>query len=260
MNTINLTTPIANIYAALGQYEAIDLVDLDQVQLLNRIDTKFVMHLDQLADLFREVKDDYYALEIDNKRAFNYESLYFDTDDFQLYKQHHNGKLNRIKARYRRYSDSGLCFFEVKYKVKGGLRTDKKRLKLPTIEEKLSQKELDLVFHPQLNNADLKAKLWVYFTRITLASRSFNERLTIDININFDNKRAQIGYPELVIVEVKTEKSCYNSPIVKALKARHLEQVGFSKYSSGIALLENVKSNLFKPNFIKINKLLHAIY
>ena len=257
--TNNLATPLSNIYAALADYTPIDLVGLDNVRLLNRIDTKFVFHLEQLSDILREVADDYYVLEIDNKRAFAYESLYFDTDDFQLYKQHHNGKLNRIKARYRRYIDSGLCYFEVKYKVKGGLRTDKKRLKQPKINENLGEKELDLVFHPQLNNEDLKPKLWIYFTRITLASREFNERLTIDININFDNLSKQQGYPNLVIAEVKTEKSCYNSPIVKALKARHLEQIGFSKYSSGIALLENVKSNLFKPNFIKINKLLCAI-
>ncbi len=252
----NLATPLHNIYATLAEYEPIDLVGLDKVKLLNRIDTKFVFHIDQLSDILNEVADEYYVLEIDNKRAFAYESLYFDTDDFQLYKQHHNGKLNRIKARYRRYSDSGLCYFEVKYKVKGGLRTDKKRLKQPTINENLGQKELELVFHPQLNNAELKPKLWIYFTRITLASRAFNERLTIDININFDNFEKQQGYPQLVIAEVKTEKSCYNSPIVKALKSRHLEQIGFSKYSSGIALLTNIKSNLFKPNFIKINKLL----
>ena len=39
------------------------------------------------------------------------------------------------------------------------------------------------------------------------------------------------------------------------LKKRHLEQIGFSKYSTAIALMENVKSNNFKPNFIKLKKL-----
>jgi hypothetical protein len=227
---------------------------------LKRIDTKFVFHAEQLLEILEEVKNDYYVLEIDNKRAFNYESLYFDTDNFDLYKQHHNGKLNRMKVRCRRYSDSGLCFFEVKYKVNGGLRTDKKRLQIPTILEELNTAAHSLVRHPQVDAADLKPKLWIYFTRITLASRAMNERLTIDLNLSFDNLIQRQNLDGLAIAEIKTEKSCYNSPIVKALKRRHIEEIGFSKYSMGIAWLEDVKSNLFKPNFIKINKLQRAFF
>jgi hypothetical protein len=58
-----------------------------------------------------------------------------------------------------------------------------------------------------------------------------------------------------VVVEIKQDKSNIFSPFLQALKKYHLEQVGFSKYSSGVALLETIKHNAFKPNFIKIAKI-----
>lgn len=248
------------IVSFLQTFEPINLKDLDEVRLLKRIDTKFVFHIAQLLEILEVIKDDYYVLEIDEKRAFNYESLYFDTDSFDLYKQHHNGRINRMKVRYRRYSDSGLCFFEVKYKVNGGLQTHKKRLQTPNLVEQLTERELALVNHPQIDKTALHSKLWIFFTRMTLVNRAKTERLTIDFNLSFDNYRQRHDIDDLVIAEVKTEKTCFNSPIVKALKARHIEEIGFSKYSMGVAWLENVKSNLFKPNFIKINKLQRAFF
>lgn len=257
---LSLTNFLETIQAVLASYTPIDLASLARVGLLNRIDTKFVLHAEQVAELLREIEPNYYSLEIENKRAFAYETLYFDTDDFQLYKQHHNGKLNRLKVRFRRYADSDSCFFEVKQKVKGGTRTDKKRVAVAKINTELSVQERALVFQQEVDNSRLNPKLWVYFTRITLVSCDFRERLTLDMDIRFDNNRREKSYPELVVVEIKSEKLHFNSPIIKALKARHLEPISFSKYSVGIALLEAVKSNNFKPNFIKINKLLRAIY
>ena len=203
-----------------------------------------------------EIRDDYYVLEIEEKRQFRYESLYFDTPDYDLYKFHHNGKLNRVKIRYRKYLDSNMCYFEVKYKVNGGMRTDKRRFKTPEIATVLKTPELALIYHPQLDNALLQPTLWVHFTRITLASRQMNERLTLDINLNFSTDTHVQPLENLVIAEIKTEKSCFNSPIIKAFKARHYEQSGFSKYAIGTALLAPVKYNNFKPQLIKLAKIL----
>jgi hypothetical protein len=245
-----------NVARALADYTPITLQGLDKVALLKRIDTKFIFHIKDLAEILEEVEGDYYVLEIDEKRNFAYESLYFDTPNYDLYKFHHNGKLNRVKIRYRRYVDSGLCYFEVKYKINGGLRTDKKRFKTAQIEQTLSQPELDIIYHPQLDNDELQPVLWIHFTRITLASRKFNERLTIDINLSYSDDKQTQHLSDLVIAEIKTEKSCFNSPIVKAFKDRHYEQSGFSKYAIGTALLAPVKYNNFKPQLIKLSKIL----
>jgi len=93
------------IKEVLNTFEPVTLKGLDEVKMLNRIDTKYVFHINQFVEILEEVRENYYALEIDNSRMFAYESLYFDTDDYQLYKFHHNGKINRLKVRYRRYSD-----------------------------------------------------------------------------------------------------------------------------------------------------------
>ncbi len=243
------------IEQVLRTFSPITLKGLDEVRMLNRIDTKYVFHIDQFAEILEEMKEDYYALEIDGGRMFRYESLYFDTDDYLLYKFHHNGKLNRLKVRYRRYSDSGLVYFEVKYKVKGN-RTDKKRLQQSDLKLDLTAEELKLVKHHQLDETQLNKKMWIYFNRITLASKKMNERLTLDLHIVFDNFKKEKEFPELIIAEVKTEKSATGSPIIKSFNKRNFEEVGFSKYSTAVAMMEDIKNNAFKPNFIKIDKII----
>lgn len=241
--------------SVLSTFNQVDLAGLDEVRLLNRIDTKYVFHISKLQEILEEVQPYYDILEIGSNRIFKYESLYFDTDDFQLYKFHHNGKLNRLKVRYRKYSDSGLVFFEAKYKVKGD-RTEKLRLRQAEIKLNLTPEEFSIVNHPQVESSLLKKKLWIYFNRITFASKQRNERLTLDTSVVFDNNRSKCSYPELVIAEIKTEKSSYRSPMVRALKNRHLEEIGFSKYAMAVANLEDIKSNAFKPNLIKIKKII----
>lgn len=243
------------IKEVLNTFEPITLKGLDEVRMLNRIDTKYVFHINQFAEILEEVKENYFSLEIDGGRMFAYESLYFDTDDYQLYKFHHNGKINRLKVRYRRYSDSGLVFFEVKYKVKGN-RTDKKRLNQPDLKHVLTDEELNLIHHHQLDEKKLSEKMWIYFNRITLASKKMNERLTLDLHVAFDNFKNKKAFPELVIAEVKTDKSATGSPIIKTFNKRSFEEVGFSKYSTAVAMMEDIKSNAFKPNFIKIEKII----
>ena len=93
---------------------------MDQVTLLNRIDTKFVFEQGLLEKVLQEIKPHYRVLDIDGVRLNSYRSIYFDTEDFKFYYEHHNGKKNRSKVRYREYIDSGLCFLEVKKKNNKG--------------------------------------------------------------------------------------------------------------------------------------------
>lgn len=238
----------------LDLYQSMRLADLEQVQLLNRVDTKYVFHLGELENILFDLRDEYFVLEIEGKKIHAYETLYFDTPDLLLYKFHHNGRVNRIKVRYRRYADTGLTFFEVKYKVKG-MRTDKIRLHKTDILECLGSEEQDLVRHYRVDPACLEKKLWVHFHRITIARKDFSERATLDVGLRFRNDTADVSYEDIVVAEIKQDKTSFGSPLIKALKSRHMEKSGFSKYTMGIAAIENVKSNRFKPNFIKIDKI-----
>lgn len=239
----------------LDTFTSIDLEGLDKVEMLNRVDTKYVFHINQFDEILDEIRDKYYVLEIDTKRMFDYESIYFDTEDFDLYKFHHNGKLNRLKIRFRKYLDSNLCYFEVKYKIKG-TRTDKKRIREDDYKTELTEKEMALVQHSYLDMSNLKEKMVICFTRITLANKNFKERLTIDLKVTFDNFKDKKVFNELIIAEIKTDKTAIGSPIVDSFKKRHFEEISFSKYATAVAYLEDIKNNAFKPNFIRINRII----
>lgn len=242
------------IIQKLQEFEKINLKELDEVKLLNRVDSKYIIHLSQFIDLLEEIKPAYKVLQIEDKLIHTYESLYFDTDDFTLYNYHHNGKADRFKTRYRKYVDSGLVYFEVKYKDKAN-KTDKKRVRKEAILMELDDKDKSIIEHDQVDIDALKPKVWIYFKRITLANNNMQERLTLDLDISFVRNEQKQEFPHLVIIEIKQEKSNYTSEVLASLKKRHLEQIGFSKYSTAIALMEDVKSNNFKPNFIKLKKI-----
>ena len=103
----------------LGTFESVTLKQLDSVELQNRIDTKYVLTQDQLLALLRGIRDEQFVLEIDERRLFNYKTVYYDTADFQFFKDHHNGKTNRFKVRIRKYVESEILFLEVKHNFKG---------------------------------------------------------------------------------------------------------------------------------------------
>ena len=115
------------IYKILSSFEPISLNQMDEVKLMKRTDTKFVFEYSLLNKVMEEIKAHYYVLDIDGIRLNAYRCLYLDTEDFKFYFEHHNGKKNRIKVRYREYIDSGLCFLEIKKKNNKG-KTIKERL------------------------------------------------------------------------------------------------------------------------------------
>ncbi len=244
------------INTLLTTFETISIKGLDKVSLLNRIDVKYAFHIHDFEAILEEIRDNYMVLEIKDQRLFDYESVYFDTEDFLLYKHHHNGKLNRMKVRIRKYVDSNIHFFEVKYKVKA-TRTDKRRVKRSNMDRNFSEAEQAIVNYPQITADDLKEKLTIFYKRITLVSKKFNERLTLDVGLRYHAKNDKtIAFQELIVAEIKTDKTSFSSPILKSLKARHMEQIKMSKYSLGVALLEDIKSNNLKPSLLKIQRII----
>ena len=67
------------LVAALGRFAPISLGDMSSVSLMRRIDTKYIIHQDQLTAILQAVEDRYAILEIDRQRAMRYASQYFDT-------------------------------------------------------------------------------------------------------------------------------------------------------------------------------------
>ena len=241
----------------LQQFQPISLQEMDRVALLDRMDTKYVFQTAQLPQFLEVLGNNYFILEIEGKRKFRYESLYFDTDNFQLYNHHYCGRLNRYKVRFRKYVESNLSFFEIKFKNNKG-RTIKSRV-VHEPADSISGKASDLLTAKTPLCADsLKAKFWVNYSRITLVSRDFKERLTLDYGLEFINGEAHRAVENLIIAEVKQGRSC-KSVFTQLMKKHHIREGAISKYCFGVtSLFQPIRINNFKEQLHYLNRIQYA--
>jgi hypothetical protein len=218
---------------------------MDNVRLMNRVDVKYTFLDEKLPDFLNKLKEHYRILEVNGCRSSRYESLYFDTAGFHLYHQHHSGRLNRYKIRVRKYVESNLHFFEIKFKNNKG-RTLKNRIKQQNVIQTIEGKaEEFLAQHTNLADAGLEPKLWVNYTRITLVHRSIAERVTIDVNLTFKNHESTREIPHLVIAEVKQDKAS-TSAFVRMMRDNFIREGSISKYCYGVTSLFRERMNNFK--------------
>lgn len=243
----------------LENFTTISLEEMKKVKLMNRTDTKFVTNEAQLQRLLRLASQEYLLQEIDGQVVMPYYTLYYDTDDCEMYLKHLHGKLTRKKVRIRRYVSSGIEFLEVKRKNNKG-RTDKKRI---LVSEDLSERERHnfLLEMSGYDSHDLLPQIENNFSRLTLVNRQFTERLTIDTHLRFHNliSDTDCSLDGLVIIELKRDGRVA-SPISAILNRLRIKPSGFSKYCMGMALTNQaLPHNRFKPRLHLINKLLgHA--
>lgn len=246
------------VHKILDSFSPITLKEMDNVKLMDRTDTKYVFKLNDLPAFLNEIKDDYRVLDVNGHRISRYESLYFDTKNFDLYLCHHRGKPGRYKVRCRKYVESELHFFEVKYKNNKG-RTIKDRVKQKQIDGQIvDSAEALLKEKTPLIASSLEAKLWVNYSRITLVNRNSPERVTIDVDLTFKNNAIDKTIDNLVIAEVKQDKALV-SAFIKLMKRYHVREGSMSKYCYGvISLFDTIKYNNFKPKLITIKKILNG--
>jgi hypothetical protein len=241
----------------LTTFEPITLAEMSDIRLMNRIDTKFVTTQEKLLQLLQMAHDDYWAQDIDGVRLSCYDTTYFDTDDFAMYRIHQAGHCGRQKMRFRTYVGSNLQFMEVKTKNNHG-RTKKKRIKVGDMDLADAVKREFLADHLRYDIETLQPAIRNNFDRITLVNRAKTERLTIDTGLKFFNlvsgKNLEMG--PLVIIELKRDGLCY-SPILEMLRQLRIHPHGFSKYCMGSALTNSqLPVNRFKPKLIDVRKIL----
>lgn len=243
-----------SVEKVIEQFEGISLSEMDSVKLMNRTDRKFWFNINHLEDLLRNIKDEYYALEIEGERNLPYLTTYYDTYDDQMYLTHHRGKLNRFKIRRRNYLITQSSFLEIKFKNNKG-RTIKQRI--PTIYENPSfnvNEEHFIAQKSPYETSKLHKVLINRFRRLMLVSKAMNERCTIDQELTFVSNGTQVSLEQLVVVEVKSEGRA-SSPIIRALNRKRLKASGFSKYCIGRSLTNvHLKSNRFRLKHRQIEK------
>lgn len=245
------------IDAIIGDMEGISLSEMSNIKLMNRTDTKYVVSIDILLQLLTKAKDDYWVQDNESIRRAYYQTVYFDTQNMQMYNAHQEGQKVREKIRIRTYVGSDLSFLEVKNKTSRG-RTVKHRIKIKNINTLNEDGAEELLKkHAWYKLKEVAPKIENQFRRITLVNKARTERLTIDTDIIFHNLVNDVtnGLPLVAVVELKRDDRT-SSPMINILNELQICQVGFSKYCIGCAMTDNsLKRNRIKYKLRKIEKM-----
>ena len=223
---------------SVADFEPITLADLNQEHsLMSRVDRKYVLTQVQASALLAALPDNTQILDIAGDRAFDYRSVYFDTDDMESFLLSARGRRRRWKVRTRHYVDSGDSFLEVK-----------------TAERFLTTK--DRRIHADADQLDDLDLAWV---RSTLKSRGITElprylnpvletryrrttlalgdsRITLDMGLTWSQPNEKgITPADLVVIETKSPGGA--GDVDRLLWRSGIRPAKLSKYGTGAAVI-----------------------
>jgi hypothetical protein len=214
---------------------------IEHAELPARVDRKYLVPLERFAELTASLPDSWAALELDRRRGFAYESVYFDTPDLLLYRQHLQGRRRRYKVRTRAYLDSGDCAFEVKLKGPRS-QTIKARLPYPVTDRSRLTPPARAFLADQLQAAhgqpapELAVRVTTAYQRTTLVDLQHGARLTCDVDLVCrGGGLLATGLSGHVLVETKSLAP--RSGADAALRRLGLRPIQLSKYCIAVALL-----------------------
>ncbi len=228
--------------------DALDPASIDEGGgLQHRRERKLVLAADDVPRLLALLAPSHRILLAGEARVASYETVYFDTAQDDLYRDHHRGAAPRFKVRVREHRERALAWLEIKTRDVAGL-TVKTRRERPIGLAPLDEAERAFVAasctragHAVGGGAPLQPALHALFDRITLAHREQPVRTTIDLALSLETRAGAIALPGLAILEIKAAPA--ERDIARALKKEiaaapiALER-GFSKYCLGRALLD----------------------
>lgn len=240
---------------SLGRFSEASPDLLSRRRLLRRTDSKFVMRVGDLPALVESLVDGYRVLLAGTEPLASYRTLYFDTPELDCFHDHRRGRRPRNKVRIRHYDERGLTFLEIKTK-RSELETRKYRKARPFGESGLDPTDRAFIAEHCGYAADLAPTIWTDFRRLTLLSIEFNERVTIDLGLQFhrDGDRADVG--QVAIVEVKQAPFCVRSPAMQALRTIGVRKASASKYCTATMLTRTgLRFNRLRPVLRTIERL-----
>ncbi len=225
-------------------------VSLDDVlahaALDSRTDRKYVTLLDVLPALVARLGPRFRVLEIDGRRMFGYQSVYFDTPDLLSYRQHLQNNRRRFKVRTRTYVDSGDCMLEVK--VEGTRAATIKHRRPHPVDERFFLDRDACRFVAERTGtphvpALLRPVLLTSYHRLTLVDLSGGVRITCDTDLLCrSGDRWVEGLRDRLLIETKSTGS--QSALAHVFHDIGLRSTALSKYCLGLAMLgDNLRAN-----------------
>lgn len=250
-----------DINSILQEFATLSLDELNsKAKLLQREETKYLTTKASLLVILKKLAKDYNILLHKGKRIFDYDNMYMDYKNFLFFLDHENSKEQRVKVRKRQYVDSNFSVFE--YKFKSGTSMDKKSIKLKRNAFRTMDKASRELFEKFHGNHDMRVlpTMQTTYKRITLCSKTTEERITIDLDLVFtDPKKPRGGslkVQDFVIIEVKQKLGATNTACHDIIKNNGGELAsGCSKYCLGLIYFDKVKKYThFQQTVDYINK------
>lgn len=215
----------------------------ERAALQSRKDNKYVVSIDELADLLEDLGDSHEVLEIDGERLFDYESTYFDTPSLRCFHDHIRDRRPRFKTRTRCYVSTGDCYFEVKVKQEDGETVKQNADHDPDVRASLepdARKLIsDVLSEAGVNEPhdELQPSLVTAFRRATIVACDRPERTTFDFGVHLSAPDGDVARlrSDCVIAETKTPDG--SGAWDRAFRGAGHEPVSLSKYRVGTGLL-----------------------
>ncbi len=177
-----------------------------KAKLRTRKDRKYLVTPADLASAMTDLAPSLRSLQVNDRRWFSYESLYFDTPDLVSYRLAATRRPSRFKVRTRTYVDSGITMFEVKTKDRRG-RTVKVRRPYEHYSGSHIERSRDFAqgFTQVAPHASrLSPSLGVTYRRATVAFQQPSIRATIDAGFLAQTSDGSVSCGDLYIVETKS--------------------------------------------------------
>lgn len=220
----------------------IDSISLEEInaiaELQVRVDRKYIVSPAQADELIAELPPEIRILEIDERREFSYESVYFDTEDFALYLDTARRRRQRYKVRSRVYVDSGIAMLEVK--TKGGRGTTvKQRIDYDLADADRLTPEAVAFVEQAVGRTDaadgLRPTLTTRYVRSTFVDPHSGARLTVDRNLTCTDWRGESVGLDHVVLESKSPGVA--STFDRWLWSNGIRPLRLSKFCTGLAAL-----------------------
>lgn len=228
--------------ALVARLGALSLAELEATAALTtRHDRKYLATWAQAAALVAAVGDDHLALEIDGRRSFTYDTVYYDSADLLTFRAHVQGRRRRFKVRVRSYVDSGRHSVELKLKGRRGetvkhrsgcadpadpFGAEARRFLDERLHEAYGQR-LPEALHPTVRTR---------YERMTLVGRDGGSRVTCDSRLHYPagDATGPLLSDDHVILEVKCADP--GAPVLAALRELGVRPSPLSKYALGVGL------------------------
>lgn len=251
----------------ISLFSPVSLVELNNVaSLQTRKDRKYIVSAADLNLALASLDlDDTAVLDMEGKRWFSYQSVYFDTPNLDSYRLAATRRPTRFKVRTRTYLDSQNCVLEVKIKNRRGKTVKHRQSHKLVNSHGLGQSATTFLTRfdsvsPFVEKLD--AVLTTQYQRATILFQDSAARATIDASlICEDNTGSRTGIEDKLIVETKS--SGRPTPLDLALWCNGIRPLKVSKYATGIAALSphlpaNRWHRVLKQHFVRTPESTHV--